>query len=106
MSRFANPILAGCYPDPSVCRVGRDYYLVASSFTYFPGVPVFHSRDLVNWKQLGHCLNRPSQLQLGSAPSWGGVWAPTIRFHEGVFYVTTTNVSSADHFTQSRGSFI
>jgi alpha-N-arabinofuranosidase len=86
--------------------VGHDYYLVTSSFTYFPGVPIFHSRDLVSWKQLGHCLNRPSQLRLDGAPSWGGVWAPTIRFHQGTFYVTTTNVSSEDHFTESRGSFI
>ncbi len=89
-----------------MCRVGRDYYLVTSSFTYFPGVPLFHSRDLVNWRQLGHCLNRPSQISLENAPSWGGVWAPTIRHHRGTFYVATTNVSSADHFSASKGSFI
>jgi len=92
--RLRNPILPGFYPDPSVCRVGEDYYLVNSSFEYFPGVPIFHSRDLVNWRQLGHVLDRPSQLPLtGAAPS-DGIYAPTIRHHRGKFYVATTN-----HFT-------
>lgn len=62
---FTNPILSGFYPDPSICRVDDDYYLVTSSFTYFPGVPIFHSKDLVNWRQIGHVLDRPSQLNLG-----------------------------------------
>ena len=59
-----NPILKGFYPDPSICRVGEDYYLVTSTFEYFPGIPVFHSRDLVNWRQIGNALDRPSQLPL------------------------------------------
>jgi xylan 1,4-beta-xylosidase len=98
MSRYRNPVLPGCYPDPSVCRVGRDFYLVASSFTYFPGVPIFHSRDLVNWRQLGHCLSRSSQIPLAGAAFWSGIWAPTLRHHDGVFYMTTTNMASGGNF--------
>ncbi len=98
MQTYKNPILPGFYPDPSVCRVGRDYYLVTSSFSYFPGVPIFHSRDLVHFRQLGHCLDRPSQLPLGKGPTSGGIFAPTIRFHQGTFYVTTTNVTSGGNF--------
>lgn len=59
---FSNPILVGFYPDPSICRVGSDYYLVNSTFSYFPGTPVFHSKDLVNWKLIGHVMDRPEQL--------------------------------------------
>ena len=63
MSRFYNPILPGWYSDPSICTNGEgDYFLVTSTFTYFPGVPIFHSRDLVNWKQVGHVLSRPSPI--------------------------------------------
>lgn len=87
---FSNPVLAGMYPDPSVCRVGRDCYLVTSTFEYFPGVPIFHSRDLVRWRQLGHVLTRRSQLDLAGAPSSGGIFAPTLRHHAGTFYVVTT----------------
>jgi xylan 1,4-beta-xylosidase len=95
---YRNPVLPGFYPDPSVCRVGADYYLVTSSFEYFPGVPIFHSRDLVHWRQLGHCLNRASQLPLATAPSSTGIYAPTLRHHDGVFYMTTTNVSGGGNF--------
>lgn len=101
MPRYRNPVLPGFHPDPSVCRVGRDFYLVTSSFEYFPGVPIFHSRDLVHWRQLGHCLTRPSQLPLSSAKASGGIWAPTLRYHEGRFYLTTTNVSSNGNFIVS-----
>ena len=71
-----NPILPGFYPDPSICRVGDDFYMVTSTFSYFPGVPVFHSRDLMHWEQLGHCLSRPSQLPLDWQYMSGGVYAP------------------------------
>jgi xylan 1,4-beta-xylosidase len=80
------------YPDPSVCRVGCDVYLVTSSFEYFPGVPIFHSRDLVDWRQLGHVLTRKSQLDLSVTRSSGGIYAPTLRHNEGTFYVVTTHV--------------
>lgn len=95
---YRNPVLPGFYPDPSVCRVGRDFYLVASSFEYFPGVPIFHSRDLVSWRQVGHCLDRASQLPLAGVRASGGVWAPTLRHHRGVFYMTTTNVTAGGNF--------
>ena len=70
MSTFKNPIIPGFYPDPSICRVEDDYYLVTSTFEFFPGVPIFHSKDLVNWKQLGHVLDRPSQLDLTDTASF------------------------------------
>lgn len=95
---FGNPILPGFYPDPSVCRVGDDYYLVTSSFEYFPGVPIFHSRDLVHWRQLGHVLGERRQLELAGAASSGGIFAPTLRHAGGVFYVVTTNVSGGGNF--------
>ncbi len=85
-----NPILPGFYPDPSICRVGNDYYLVNSSFSFFPGVPIFHSTDLSNWKQIGHILDRPSQLKLADQWISRGIYAPSIRFHEGTFYMIST----------------
>jgi xylan 1,4-beta-xylosidase len=96
--KIQNPVIPGFHPDPSVCRVGEDYYLVTSTFEYFPGVPVFHSRDLVHWRQIGHCLTRGSQLPLEGARSSGGIYAPTIRYHDGTFYMVTTNVTGGGHF--------
>ncbi|GGL18312.1 glycoside hydrolase 43 family protein [Sphaerisporangium melleum] len=94
MRTYRNPVLPGFHPDPSVCRVGEDYYLVCSSFEYFPGVPIFHSRDLVHWRQIGNVLDRPSQLRLPpEALASRGIYAPTIRHHDGLFYVITTNMS-------------
>ncbi|MBX3427152.1 MAG: glycoside hydrolase family 43 protein [Pirellulales bacterium] len=95
---FQNPIQAGFYPDPSVCRAGDDYYLVHSTFEYFPGAPIFHSRDLVHWRQIGHCLDRPSQLNLEKMRPSAGIFAPTIRHHDGVFYLVTTNVWGGGNF--------
>ena len=95
---YKNPIIPGFHPDPSVCRVGDDFYLVTSSFEYFPGVPLYHSKDLINWEQIGHCLTRPSQLPLQKAGVSGGIYAPTIRYHEGTFYMITTNVSDKGNF--------
>ncbi|MFI5963684.1 glycoside hydrolase family 43 protein [Streptomyces asoensis] len=93
-STVRNPVIPGFHPDPSVCRVGEDYYLVCSSFEYFPGVPVFHSRDLVHWTQIGNVLDRPEQLRLPlDSPSSGGIYAPTLRHHDGRFWLIVTNVS-------------
>jgi alpha-N-arabinofuranosidase len=89
---YQNPVIPGFYPDPSVCRVNDDYYLVNSSFEYFPGVPLWHSKDLCSWEQTGHVLTRASQLELGNCPASAGVFAPTIREHDGRFYMITTNV--------------
>ena len=88
--RYQNPVIRGFCPDPSICRVGEDYYLVTSSFEYFPGIPVFHSRDLVNWKQVGNCVQDAEAFPLLEVKDSGGVWAPTIRYEEGLFYVTAT----------------
>ncbi|GAA5039517.1 glycoside hydrolase family 43 protein [Thermocatellispora tengchongensis] len=92
-------MIGGFHPDPSVCRVGEDYYLVCSSFEYFPGVPIFHSRDLVHWRQIGNVLDRPSQLHLpDDVPASRGIYAPTIRHHDDRFYMITTNVSGRGNF--------
>lgn len=87
---FDNPVIPGMASDPSVTRVGEDYYLVTSTFEYFPGVPVYHSRDLIHWRLLSHALARPSQLPLVRLTRNGGIWVPTIREHAGTFYVVTT----------------
>jgi xylan 1,4-beta-xylosidase len=99
---FSNPIMTGFHPDPSVCRVpGGGYLLVASSFEYFPGVPIFSSDDLVTWTPLGHVLDRPEQLDLTDVEFSDGIWATTIREHNGLFYVVSTVVRGrrgADNF--------
>lgn len=89
---FYTPILQGCYPDPSIVRKGDDYFMVTSSFVMFPGVPIFHSKDLVNWKQIGHVLDRKSQLKVHSAGISEGIYAPAIRYNEynDTFYMITT----------------
>ncbi|MFG3338310.1 family 43 glycosylhydrolase [Glycomyces sp. NPDC048151] len=86
------PIVSGFHPDPSICRVGEDYYLAHSSFEYFPGAPIFHSRDLVHWKQIGNILDRRSQFVPGGGTASGGIYGPTLRHHDGRFYYVTTNV--------------
>jgi len=96
--KFSNPIIPGFYPDPSVCRVGQDYFLVTSSFEYFPGVPLFYSRDLVHWRQIGHCLTRVGQLPLDNVQPSGGIFAPTLRYHNGDFYMVTTNTTGGGNF--------
>ena len=88
---YHNPVLKGFYPDPSVCSYNGKYYMVCSSFQYFPGVPLFESSDLVNWKQIGYVLTRSSQVMLDKINSSGGVFAPTIRCSNGRFYMVTTN---------------
>ncbi len=95
---YTNPIIRGFYPDPSVCRANGKYYMVCSSFQYFPGVPLFESSDLVNWKQIGHCFTRKSQVQLEKIESSGGVFAATIRYNAGRFYVVTTNATTHQNF--------
>lgn len=97
-AQLRNPIIEGFHPDPSVCRVDSDYYLVNSSFQYFPGVPIYHSRDLVNWTQIGNVLDRDSQLPLDGATSWLGIYAPTIRYNDGTWYMITTNVGHGGNF--------
>ncbi|MBN1185137.1 MAG: glycoside hydrolase family 43 protein [Bacteroidales bacterium] len=89
---FYTPILQGCYPDPSITKKENDYFLVSSSFAFFPGVPIFHSNDLVNWKQIGHVLERTSQLKVQNTGISAGVYAPAIRYnpYNETFYMITT----------------
>ena len=97
----ANPILPGCYPDPTICRVGNDYYLANSSFAFFPAIPIWHSKDLRRWERLGYAVNRPSQLQLkeGLRIS-GGIYAPDLKYnpHNKLFYLIVTDVDGKGNF--------
>jgi xylan 1,4-beta-xylosidase len=95
---YRNPILRGFYPDPSITRVGRDFYLVTSTFSYFPGIPVFHSRDLVNWTQIGNAIDRPGQLDFKRLGLSRGVFAPTIAHKDGLFYILNTCVDCGGNF--------
>jgi alpha-N-arabinofuranosidase len=95
---YHNPILSGFYPDPSVCRVGEDFYLVNSTFAYFPGIPVFHSRDLAHWEQIGNVIDRPGQLDFDDTRVSRGLYAPTIRYHDGLFYVVCTLIEKGGNF--------
>ncbi len=95
---YQNPVVKGFYPDPSVCAANGRYYMVCSSFQYFPGVPLFESSDLVNWKQIGYVLTRKTQVELHKINSSGGVFAPTIRFNNGRFYMVTTNDTTHQNF--------
>lgn len=88
---FRNPILTGMNPDPTICRVGDDFYLMTSTFEYFPGLPIYHSKDLVNWKLIGHALSTPRNNPLKGAGTSGGQYAPTLRYQDGTFYVIGTN---------------
>lgn len=96
--KYSNPIIKGFYPDPSICYAEGKYYLVCSSFQYFPGVPIFESEDLINWTPIGNVLTRRSQVELDCINSSGGVFAPTIRYHEGRFYMVTTNDTTHKNF--------
>ena len=96
--KYNNPIIKGFNPDPSICRVGEDFYLVTSTFEFFPGVPIYHSKNLVNWELINYCLTEDSQLPLKDAVVSKGIYAPTIRYNDGVFFMTTTNVSTGGHF--------
>lgn len=93
-----NPILPGFYPDPAICRVGTDYYMVTSTFVYFPGIPVFHSKDLKNWKQITSAINRPSQMDFMGEQVSRGLFAPAINHHKGIFYITCTDIDNGGNF--------
>lgn len=106
---FYNPILPGWYSDPGICTNGKgDYFLVTSTFTYFPGVPIFHSNDLVNWKQIGHVLSRPSQLvNMKGQHVSGGIFAPAISYNPNneTYYMITTNVGAGNFFVKTQNPF-
>ncbi|MBD3587492.1 glycoside hydrolase family 43 protein [Salinimonas sp. HHU 13199] len=95
---FSNPILPGFYPDPSITRKDDTYYLVNSSFAFTPGLPIFKSQDLVHWEQIGHALNKASQADFSGLRTSRGIFAPTIRYHDGLFYIITTAVDAGGNF--------
>jgi len=96
--QYRNPILAGFYPDPSIVAVGNDFYLINSSFSWYPGIPVFHSRDLVHWTQIGNAIDRPDMLDFGHLGMSRGVFAPAISHHDGLFYIVNTCVDCGGNF--------
>ncbi len=104
---YYNPILPGWYSDPSICSNGEDYFLVTSTFVYFPGVPIFHSKDLVNWKQIGHVLDRPSQLKLDGQRTSQGIFAPAISYnpHNKTYYMITTNIGGGNFYVKTKDPF-
>ena len=106
---FYNPIVPGWHSDPSICRVGNDYFMVMSTFTYYPGVPLFHSRDLVNWRQIGNILDRPSQLPAlqGQPINTGGIYAPAISYnpHNKTYYMITTDVGRGHFYVTTQDPF-
>ena len=95
---LVNPILKGFYPDPSIVQVASDYYLINSTFSYFPGIPVFHSKDLKNWKQIGNVIDRTSQLDFMGERMTRGLFAPAISYHKGTYYVTCTDIDNDGNF--------
>ncbi|WP_369227962.1 glycoside hydrolase family 43 protein [Streptomyces sp. R39] len=99
MTNLPNPLIPGFNPDPSICRVGDDYYIACSSFEYLPGIPIYHSRNLTDWTPIGHVATRASQLGLHDVPTLGGAWAPTLRHHDGRFWCVVTDANG-------RGSLI
>ena len=104
MTAYTNPVLPGFYPDPSVCRVGDTYYLANSTFEYFPAIPLHASTDLVTWTPIGHAIDRAGQVDLTGVPDSGGIFAPTLRHHDGVFYLVCTNMGSS--ISPGGGSFL
>ncbi|WJG09536.1 glycoside hydrolase family 43 protein [Aliiglaciecola sp. LCG003] len=97
-NQFQNPIVAGFFPDPSITRKGDDFYMVHSTFSYAPGVPILHSTDLINWQLIGHALSQESQLDLEGQQVSRGIFAPTIRYHDGLFYMITTRIDGGGNF--------
>ncbi len=98
MAQYQNPILRGMNPDPSICRAGDTFYMVTSSFEYFPGLPIYKSTNLADWECIGHVLTRASQLPLREVRPSDGLYAPTLRYHDGVFYCICTNVRAGGNF--------
>lgn len=98
---YKNPIIKGFHPDPSICRKDEDYYLVTSSFEYLPAVPLFHSKNLIEWEPIGHCLTKEEQIDLKDVPCSGGIFAPTIRYHNGCFYMITTNMKKGNFIVKT-----
>lgn len=98
---FRNPILSGYAPDPTVARVGDDYYLVPSTFTHFPGLPIYHSKDLVNWTHIANAIDRPDQFDFSGLNVSRGIFAPDLSYHDGTYYLTSTCVDCKGNFVMT-----
>jgi beta-xylosidase len=109
-TQYANPILKGTYPDPAVMRVGKDFYFVSSTFAWFPGLPIFHSTDLVHWNQIGNAIDRPGMLDFKRLGLSRAVFAPTLSHRDGTFYLLNTCVDCQrqlpDHGEGSQGALV
>ena len=101
---FRNPILSGYAPDPTVARVGDDYYLVPSTFTHFPGLPIYHSKDLVNWTHIANAIDRPDQFDFSGLNVSRGIFAPDLSYHDGTYYLTSTCVDCKGNFVMTAKS--
>ena len=99
-----NPVLKGFNPDPSICRVGEDYYIATSTFEWFPGVQIHHSKDMVNWQLVSHPVNRVSQLNMLGNPDSGGVWAPALTYADGQFWLIYSDVKVVEGNTFKDGA--
>ena len=106
MMKIKNPVLTGMHPDPSIIRVGGDYYLAVSTFEWFPGVEIYHSRNLVNWELVSRPLERISQLDMRGVPDSGGVWAPCLSYCDGTFYLVYSNVKSLFGFFKDTPNYL
>ena len=103
---IVNPILRGFNPDPSIVRVGDDYYVATSTFEWFPGVQIHHSRDLVHWRLLTRPLNRVDLLDMRGLPNSGGIWAPCLTWHDGLFYLAFTVVHELNSVTKDTPNYL
>lgn len=97
-NKIVNPIIPGFYPDPTICRAGDDFYLACSSFEMFPGIPIFHSRDLANWEQIGNAMTADNGFHVAKNCGVGGVMAPTLRYNDGLFYIINANFSDKGNY--------
>lgn len=97
-NKIINPVISGFYPDPSICRVGDDFYIACSSFELYPGIPIFHSRNLADWEQVGYAMTEENQFHVEKNGMTGGVMAPTIRYHDGLFYIINANFSDKGNY--------
>ena len=103
---ITNPILPGFNPDPSICRVGEDYYIATSTFEWYPGVQIHHSRDLVNWTLVKRPLDRASQLDMRGNPDSCGIWAPCLSHADGLFWLVYTDVKRYSGFKDTHNYIV
>ncbi|CUU51066.1 glycoside hydrolase family 43 protein [Clostridium beijerinckii] len=106
MLKIKNPILKGFNPDPSICKAEDNYYIATSTFEWFPGVQIHHSKDLVNWELIAHPLNRVSQLNILGTPDSGGIWAPCLSYDNGIFYLIYTIVNNNGHIKDTHNYLV